>query len=456
MKSGYSPRWLSIFTAIAIQFSQHEIMLQSVFSSKLVTPIFISAAICGVATVMWTRRCMPQQPASTRKLDKELVLSLAQSSHFAGNDSAFPLLGTMSIVTGGTSGLGKEIVAELFALGATVVLASRNEAKSLQVIKEIEAEYPSSKGSMVFETPIDTGSLESVKQFAQWFLSKYRELHILVNNAGIHYVSYSETVAKGAKDKYKSVDGYDKAFATNYLGHFLLTKLLTPVMLKTEQESGKGGRIINVASSYHAQSDGTMLDSNEDGSLVPLAARSDINTNKHRIRAYSNNKLAQVLHAKELQKQINSRQNEFSISNFDNGGKTINTKVFSTCPAWASTEILGNSIPAQFVAHRAFPAKAAIIAQLGAILDTSRFKGGEFITNFKNDVANQWWAKGFFYWITKLGVRDAAVTALSMYILMTQNRQYGYQADNTSPEGEDEGLARRLYKWSDLEVQKYM
>ena len=273
--------------------------------------------------------------ASTRKVDRAMMLALAQTSEIGGQtDGDAPLVNVKAIVTGSTSGLGKEIASELYLLGATVILASRSTTKAAGIMEEILAEHPNGKGVLDCECAVDTSSLESVRNFAAWYGKKYKDLHILVNNAGIHYASLKPSpCSKKHMDKdTKSPEGYDTAFATNYLGHFLLTKLMLPKLLQTEKSTGWAGRIVNVSSSYHIQSDGTMLRCDKEGSAMPLAARSDIKTAVHRNRSYSNNKLAQVLHAKALQKRIDLK--EF--------GET-KLKVFSSCPAWASTNILPNN-----------------------------------------------------------------------------------------------------------------
>ena len=140
-------------------------------------------------------------------------------------------------------------------------------------------------------------------RICEWYRGKYDKVHILVNNAGIHYgTGMNPSPIVDPSIKTTSEQGYDLAFATNYLGHFLLTRLLLDMLVQTEKIEGKPGRIVNVASTFSLQSDGTMLSATDSG--MPLAARSDIYTRGHRGASYANNKLAQVLHAKELQRRI--------------------------------------------------------------------------------------------------------------------------------------------------------
>ena len=103
---------------------------------------------------------------------------------------------------------------------------------------------------------LDTSDLDSVASFAQHFLTNHTQLHYLVNNAGIHYVSMDDGAPmKNLSIPLVSPQGYDLAFATNYLGHFLLTELLLPLIAETSTF----GAIINIASTFHYQSDGSML-----------------------------------------------------------------------------------------------------------------------------------------------------------------------------------------------------
>ena len=89
-------------------------------------------------------------------------------------------------------------------------------------------------------------------------------------------------------------------------------------------------------------------------------------------------------------------------------------------------------------------------------MDTRKFKGGEFVAVFKNEVSGQFWARPLMKLATKLGVRDGLTNLLGMWILFTQNRNYGYWSEPTSEEGEDAELARSLYEWSIKATSKFV
>lgn len=93
-------------------------------------------------------------------------------------------------------------------------------------------------GHIVYET-LDTASLKSVRQFAANVLKEYSKIDILINNAGVMATPYHVTE-----------DGFESQFAINYLGHFLLTHLLYPLLVKAGTENLRA-RIVNVSSCVH-------------------------------------------------------------------------------------------------------------------------------------------------------------------------------------------------------------
>jgi NAD(P)-dependent dehydrogenase (short-subunit alcohol dehydrogenase family) len=146
--------------------------------------------------------------------------------------------GKRVIVTGPTSGVGKEIAIQLAELGAEVILACRNLEKGNEVAKETERRT-GSKNAVVIE--IDISSQESIREFAREFRNKYDRLDVLINNAA---------VSRGTLQKVNSVDGIELTFATNVLGYFLLTQELLDLLQKSAPS-----RIVNVASQYASDLD---------------------------------------------------------------------------------------------------------------------------------------------------------------------------------------------------------
>src|SRR5436190_1762636 len=85
------------------------------------------------------------------------------------------------IITGPTSGVGKEIAIQLAELGAEVILACRDIQRGNEVAAEI-TRLMGSKDAVVME--VDTSSQQSIREFASEFCSKYDRLDVLINNAG--------------------------------------------------------------------------------------------------------------------------------------------------------------------------------------------------------------------------------------------------------------------------------
>lgn len=146
------------------------------------------------------------------------------------------------IVTGGNAGLGYESIIHLAPHHPSkIYLCARSQAKYDAAMKGITAAVPAAADFVKF-LQLDLTSLSSVHSAAQTFLSENTRLDILMNNAGIM-----------AQPPGLTQDGYEIQFGTNHLGHFLLTKLLLPLLLSTAQQAGTttGTRIINLTSEGH-------------------------------------------------------------------------------------------------------------------------------------------------------------------------------------------------------------
>src|SRR6185437_5418695 len=89
--------------------------------------------------------------------------------------------GKITLVTGATGGIGKEIARGLARMGATVILGARNEERG----KAAEEEIAKDTGNNAVSTMIvDVASIASMRRFASAFSAKHDKLHVLVNNAG--------------------------------------------------------------------------------------------------------------------------------------------------------------------------------------------------------------------------------------------------------------------------------
>lgn len=147
-------------------------------------------------------------------------------------NSKASLLGKTVIITGGTSGLGRETAMELSLKGARIILACRDVARGHEIAGAIKSD---TQGEFQVEH-CDLASLSSVKQFAAKMLETESRVDILVNCAGVKDTPHWTTG-----------DGFEYQLGVNFISHFLLTWLLLPVIKRT----GPGSRIVNVSCSHH-------------------------------------------------------------------------------------------------------------------------------------------------------------------------------------------------------------
>lgn len=185
-----------------------------------------------------------------------------------------------AIVTGGASGIGLETVRVLALRGAHVIIGARNVEAGKAVKDEILRQ---TNGARVEVLPLDLSSMESVKKFANDFYALNVPLNILINNAGVMFCPFEI-----------SEDGLEMHFATNHVGHFLLTKLLLDKMKKTAKETGIEGRVVNLSSLAH------LITYDEGIRLSGINDESGYSDKK----AYGQSKLANILHANELSRRL--------------------------------------------------------------------------------------------------------------------------------------------------------
>ena len=185
------------------------------------------------------------------------------------------LIGKVAIVTGCTSGIGYETARALATHGANVTIIARSAEKGQKAITELKKTT-----GKIFEYGIlELDKVPSIRKFAQDWLNKHNKLDILINNAGIMGTPHILTD-----------EGYELQFATNHLGHFLLTNLLAPTL-----EKGEGARVINLSSNAHH--------------VCPVDFK-DINfTNKKysTIQAYGQSKIANIWFTNEFDRKFKNK-----------------------------------------------------------------------------------------------------------------------------------------------------
>lgn len=206
--------------------------------------------------------------------------------------------GRVAIVTGSTSGLGKEAAIVLADKDARVILAVRNKEKGEKVIKEIQDSHPEASLEVI---RLDLASLDTVHSFADHFKNKYDRLDILINNAGVMMPPYSKTA-----------DGFEIQMGVNHLGHFALTGLLMPILKATDQ-----ARIVATSSIAHRQGNINFED-------IHWEER-DYKTGQ----AYGDSKIANLYFAYELARKLKGESNAPLVT--------------AAHPGWTTTELQRHS-----------------------------------------------------------------------------------------------------------------
>jgi len=224
--------------------------------------------------------------------------------------------GKVCLVTGATSGIGKETAIGLARMGATIVFTTRDDWRGETTRQDIVR----ASGNQNIEPYLcDLSSLESIRAFNTKLRVTHDRLHVLVNNAGIW-----------ERERKLSKDNVELTWAVNVLAPFLMTRLLLDLL-----ETGAPSRVVNLSSGLHV---GGQLDLEDpefhkrpfDGSA-----------------AYRQSKVAVILFTKELARRLEGR----------------NITANAVAPGWVATNLSRNAGAfSRFIMNRmaARPAKGAL------------------------------------------------------------------------------------------------
>lgn len=210
------------------------------------------------------------------------------------------------IITGSSSGLGKQATKVLVSKEAKIIMAVRNVRKGETVAKEIKDEFPNAK---IEVRALDLSSLKSIRSFTDSFVKDHNQLDVLINNAGVMMCPFSKTE-----------DGFEMQMGTNHFGHFALTGHLLPMLKATDNS-----RLVVTSSIAHRQGDIDLKDINWE------------NRKYRTTKAYSDSKLANLYFAYELERKLKNDPNAPIIS--------------SSHPGWTKTELDRHSGLASFIGN---------------------------------------------------------------------------------------------------------
>ncbi|MFL4909492.1 oxidoreductase [Streptomyces sp. MMS24-I2-30] len=206
--------------------------------------------------------------------------------------------GRSVIITGGSTGLGFQTASMFADKGADVLIACRDAANAAAAVDQIRARRPA---GTVRAGSLDLANLDSVQEFAREVLAGQERLDVLVNNAGVMWTPLARTK-----------QDFELQFGTNHLGHFALTGLLLPLLLRTPN-----ARVTTVTSLAQTQGRIDFADLNWHTRPYSTGA------------AYGQSKLANMMFVLELDRRLRAA--------------TLALTATASHPGWASTELTRHS-----------------------------------------------------------------------------------------------------------------
>ncbi|XP_062873056.1 DHRS-12_like_SDR_c-like domain-containing protein [Trichomycterus rosablanca] len=218
------------------------------------------------------------------------------SRHFAEKDVEVSVAGRSFMITGASSGIGKATAIAIAKKGGTIHMLCRNKDKAEEARAEIVKE---SGNKEVYVHILDLSETRKVWEFAEAFKKKYKNLNVLINNAGC-------IMAK----REVNAEGLEKSFASNSLAMYVLIKSLIPMLEKSPDP-----RVITVTSG------GMLVQKLRTGNLQSERGRYD------GTMVYAQNKRQQVVMTEQFAKA--NTNIHFSVMH----------------PGWVDTPMIANAMP---------------------------------------------------------------------------------------------------------------
>ena len=206
------------------------------------------------------------------------------------------------LITGATSGIGLAAARHLAKEGHTVVVASRDQGRVEAACASLREE---TQNPAIHPLTLNLSSLASVKEAADQLLNNHSDwaFDSLVLNAGVNVPTFQ-----------KSADGMEITFATNHLGHYYLTRLLTKRLLENAKAHQVRARVVVVSSGTHDPANRNPIPSPVyDLEKWRLPTAGEFNPP----RAYCQSKLANAMFGNDLAAQFDPQ--ELTVAIFDPG-----------------------------------------------------------------------------------------------------------------------------------------
>ncbi len=231
------------------------------------------------------------------------------------NDNDLPksLSSKVCVITGGTRGIGAEVVKTLLRKDCHVIIGSseENQQKIDKTFEKLMKDIPEGKGKLEIWS-LNLLSMSSIMLFVQKFKNSKLGLNYLIGNAGIGLTNFK-----------LSEDGFESTFAINYLSHCLLIYNLLPIMVESgRQPNSSESRIVLTASGIHIAGNLRFNDLNLETLYSPYLA-------------YGQSKLAIIMFTYKLSRWLNDKSD---------WGQMV--KVHTLNPGICKTDMLSSS---QFV-----------------------------------------------------------------------------------------------------------
>lgn len=283
------------------------------------------------------------------------------------------LTGKVFLVTGANSGIGYEATKVFASKGAKVIMGCRNLDKAKLAKEEILKEFPNALLDII---QLDLTSFKSIKDFSTKVNDKYKQLDVLLNNAGIMTVPYGSTE-----------DGLELQTGVNHFGHFYLTMSLVNLVNKTPNS-----RIVSIASIAHKY-----------GNIKKDTFHYKEGKSYSKMKAYAQSKLANLLFTYKLQEKLEKQDSKIKVLAAHPGVSSTNLghHIKSGSVKWVQRTLsfsTQSQVRGALPGIRACTDKNAISGQYYGPSSLFEFRGDPVVVkstkrSHKNDLQNMLWTE---------------------------------------------------------------